>query len=65
MLSRIIVYYDIRHARISPKAISLTFITCDFIALVLQAIGGTIADTASTANKGDQGTHIMVGGLAF
>ena len=36
MLSRIIVHYGRQHARISPKAISLTFMTCDFIALLLQ-----------------------------
>ncbi len=64
-LSRIIVHYGVRHARISPKAITLIFITCDFVALVLQATGGAIADTAATARGSQQGTHIMVGGLAF
>jgi hypothetical protein len=64
-LSRVIVHYGIRHARISPKAISLTFMTCDFVALVLQATGGAIADTASTTYGSHQGTHVMVGGLAF
>jgi hypothetical protein len=39
--------------------------TCDFIALVLQALGGAIADTAGTENVSDIGTHTMVGGLAF
>lgn len=39
--------------------------TCDFLALVLQATGGAIADTASTKKDSDQGTHIMVGGLSF
>jgi hypothetical protein len=39
--------------------------TSDFIALVLQATGGAIADTADTSKGSDQGTHIMVGGLAF
>ena len=65
ILSRIIVHYGLQHARISPKAISLTFMTCDFIALVLQAVGGALADTADTQKGSDQGTHIMVGGLGF
>jgi hypothetical protein len=65
ILSRIIVHYGIHHARISPKAISLTFMSCDFIALVLQATGGAIADTSSTPQGSHVGTHIMVGGLGF
>ncbi len=39
--------------------------SCDFIALVLQGTGGALADTASDIKGRDQGTHIMVGGLAF
>ena len=39
--------------------------TSDFIALVLQAVGGAIADTASNKVEADRGTHIMVAGLAF
>jgi hypothetical protein len=65
ILSRIIVHYGRSHARISPKTISLTFMSCDFIALVLQATGGAIADTANTQKSSDQGTHIMVAGLSF
>jgi hypothetical protein len=65
ILSRIIVHYGIHHARISPKAISITFMMCDFIALLLGSVGGAIADTASTQKLSNQGTHIMVGGLGF
>ena len=39
--------------------------SCDFLALVLQATGGAIADTANTKKGSDQGTHIMVAGLSF
>jgi hypothetical protein len=65
ILSRIIVHYGTQHARISPKAISLIFMSCDFIALLLQATGGAIADTAGTPELSHVGTHIMVGGLGF
>lgn len=37
----------------------------DFIALVLQAAGGAIADTAPTRKGSEAGTHIMVAGLSF
>jgi len=39
--------------------------TFDFVALVLQAVGGAIADTANTEEDSAKGTHIMVAGLAF
>ena len=64
-LSRIIVHYGVHHTRISPKAISLTFMSCDFVALILQATGGAIADTAGSPSGSMVGTHIMVGGLGF
>ena len=64
-LSRIIVHYGSQHARIPPKAISIGFMTCDWIALILQSVGGALADTASTAYGQEQGTHIMVSGLGF
>lgn len=65
ILSRIIVHYGPQHSRFSPKTISLTFMTFDFIALVLQAVGGAIADTADNNTDSDKGTHIMVAGLSF
>ncbi|KAE8454596.1 hypothetical protein EG329_000219 [Mollisiaceae sp. DMI_Dod_QoI] len=64
-LSRIIVHYGVNYSRLTPKRISITFMSCDFIALVLQAAGGAIADTANTKKDSDTGTHIMVAGLAF
>jgi hypothetical protein len=64
-LSRIIVHYGPQHSRFSPKMISLGFMFCDFIALVMQATGGAIADTASTKKGSKQGTDLMVAGLSF
>jgi len=64
-LSRIMVHYGPEYSRFSPKAISIGFMTADFIALVLQAAGGAIADTANTQSGSAQGTHIMVAGLSF
>lgn len=39
--------------------------TADWIALILQAIGGALADTASTEDGMNGGTHILVAGLSF
>jgi hypothetical protein len=64
-LSRIIVYYGPQHSRFPPKTITLLFVSCDFVALVLQAVGGAIADTADSRAVVQAGTHTMVGGLSF
>jgi hypothetical protein len=63
--SRILVHYGPQYSRFSPKTVSLTFMSCDFIALLLQATGGAIADTAPTRKGSEDGTHVMVAGLAF
>jgi hypothetical protein len=39
--------------------------TSDLIALILQSVGGGIADQASTKEGRNNGVHIMVGGLSF
>jgi hypothetical protein len=57
-LSRIIIHYGPAHSRLTPKTISIGFMTADFIALVLQAVGGAIADTADSKVTSAQGTHL-------
>ncbi|RFU33095.1 hypothetical protein B7463_g3231, partial [Scytalidium lignicola] len=64
-LSRIIVHYGVENSRFATKTISITFMTSDFVSLVLQAVGGALADTASTQTDQDLGVHIMVAGLGF
>ena len=39
--------------------------TCDFISLLLQAIGGALASTANTQDQLNRGTNIMIAGLSF
>lgn len=63
--SRIIIYYGPQLSRFSPKTISITFMVADWIALILQAVGGAIADTADTETGMNGGTHILVAGLVF
>lgn len=64
-LARIIVHYGIHNSRLSPKTYSITFMTSDVIALILQSVGGGIADQASTKAGRNEGVNIMVAGLSF
>lgn len=65
-LSRIVVIYAPERARLRPKFYTYIFITCDAIALVLQATGGGIASTAkpnSVSQRG--GIDTMLAGVAW
>ncbi|KAK6593337.1 rta1 domain-containing protein [Botrytis cinerea] len=63
--SRIILHYAPHLSSFTPKAISITFMAADWIALILQAAGGAIADTAATEAGMKSGTDILVAGLSF
>ncbi|WPG99733.1 Hypothetical protein R9X50_00255200 [Acrodontium crateriforme] len=62
-LTRIIVIYGEHNSRIRPSTIAIIFMTSDFLSLVLQAIGGAIADTADDHTTGRHGIDIMIAGL--
>ncbi|KAL8726140.1 MAG: hypothetical protein Q9166_006897 [cf. Caloplaca sp. 2 TL-2023] len=64
-LSRIILIYGEPLARFKPRTYTIIFICCDVFSLVLQAIGGAIADTAGTEDLQQTGINIMIAGLAF
>ncbi|PRP73191.1 RTA1 domain protein [Planoprotostelium fungivorum] len=53
------------YSRLRPKLYSIVFITCDVIALVVQAIGGGMAATADDHEGADLGARIMLGGIVF
>ena len=64
-LARILVVYGVGISRFSPRTYTITFMTCDFISLLLQATGGAIADTASDHSESQIGINIMIAGLAW
>ncbi|KAL4878120.1 RTA1 like protein-domain-containing protein [Aspergillus karnatakaensis] len=66
-LSRIVVAYGEKISYFKPRTYTITFITFDFIALLLQAIGGAIASTAEDDDREmtDMGINIMIAGLAW
>ncbi|RDW63665.1 hypothetical protein BP6252_11210 [Coleophoma cylindrospora] len=65
-LSRVVVVYGVEYSRFKPRTYTVIFMTCDFTSLVLQAVGGAVADTNLT-NLPLQltGVHVMIAGLAF
>lgn len=67
ILGRLISLQGPHTSPISPKMYLWIFCTCDFISLVVQAVGGGIASDASSTAGGDTkpGTDIMVAGILF
>lgn len=64
-LGRIIVVYGEHFSRLKPRTYSVLFISCDVLALVLQAIGGGIASSTDIGSSTQQtGINIMIAGLA-
>ncbi|KAE8371290.1 putative RTA1 domain protein [Aspergillus bertholletiae] len=66
-LGRIVIVYGEDISRIRPRTYTILFVTCDIIALVLQAAGGAITSIADSDQKSlsDTGVNIMIAGLAF
>jgi hypothetical protein len=63
-LTRIIVLYGQHNSRFAPRVVAITFMTSDFLSLLLQAIGGAIADTSDPGTPMRQtGVDIMIAGL--
>jgi len=55
-----------QYSRLAPKIYSIVFLTCDIIALIVQAVGGVIASKAVADNKDPEfGGHVMLGGIIF
>jgi len=66
-LSKLIPLYDpaTQYAHFKPRTYMIFFISTDFLCLVLQAVGGALADTANTDSEEWDGVHIMIAGLAL
>lgn len=65
ILGKLIIDLGRSSSLLSSKWYTILFCTCDLISLVVQAVGGAKASTADTLNEQDQGTYIMVAGIAF
>lgn len=59
--------YDpsLQYAHFKTRTYTIMFISVDFLCLVLQAVGGALADTAASNSEEWAGVHIMIAGLAL
>ncbi|PMD48659.1 RTA1-domain-containing protein [Hyaloscypha variabilis F] len=64
-LARIVVVYGEERSRFRPVTYTLVFCTGDFLALLLQAVGGAIASGAASASTTQMGINIMLAGLSY
>ncbi|KAI0335223.1 RTA1 like protein, partial [Cubamyces sp. BRFM 1775] len=54
-----------RYSRLSPRLYSRIFLTCDIVALLIQASGGGIASGNDDVTVAKVGSNIMLGGIIF
>jgi len=65
IVGRIIQKLGPKYSRLSPRAYTIVFCTCDVIALIVQSVGGGMASTANTVSGTVTGGHIALGGIVF
>ncbi|KAJ7075210.1 RTA1-like protein [Mycena belliarum] len=65
LLGRLVDRLGPCYSRISPQWYSRIFVTCDFIALVVQGAGGGLAASADDEAGANMGARIMLGGIIF
>ena len=63
-LGRIITIYAVELSWLKPRTITFLFVGCDFVSLLLQAVGGAMASIANTASGTQVGVNVMIAGLA-
>ncbi|KAH8824782.1 RTA1 like protein-domain-containing protein [Flagelloscypha sp. PMI_526] len=61
ILGKIMGYLGAEFSRLSPKLYSWIFVSCDVVALMLQAAGGGIA----AGGQHERGSNIALGGILF
>lgn len=64
-LSRIIVANGSNISRFSPRTYSITFMSADFVSLLLQGAGGGLAATADDNDGSNVGRNLMIAGVVF
>ncbi|KZV65691.1 RTA1-domain-containing protein [Peniophora sp. CONT] len=66
ILGRIIQRLGSKYSRLSAMWYSVVFVSCDAVALIVQAVGGSIASKAVRQSEDpEKGGHIMLGGIVF
>ncbi|PCH37953.1 RTA1-domain-containing protein [Wolfiporia cocos MD-104 SS10] len=66
ILGRVIQKLGSQYSRLSAKWYTAVFVSCDIVALVVQAVGGGAASAAVNQDKNpNNGGHIMLAGIVF
>lgn len=66
ILGQIISRLGQQYSRLSAKWYTIIFVSCDFVALVIQALGGAVASTAASKNTDPRpGSNLMLAGIVF
>lgn len=63
LLSQIIEFLSVKHARFAPRLLIWIFIPSDILSLILQAIGGAMSSTSN--GKSSAGVNIALAGLSI
>ncbi|KAF8172545.1 RTA1 like protein-domain-containing protein [Mycena galopus ATCC 62051] len=65
-LGKVVEFLGPQYCRLPPRIYSMLFLSCDLIALCVQAAGGGMASIAVRKNEDpSNGGNIMLGGIAF
>jgi hypothetical protein len=64
-MKHVINFLGPEHSRIKPKLYPWIFITCDICSIIIQAIGGGVADSGSSESVINAGDDLIVAGIAF
>ncbi|KAI0092753.1 RTA1-like protein [Irpex rosettiformis] len=65
IFSRLVSLLGTQYSRLSPVWYSRIFLTCDIVALVIQAAGGGIASSSNDLSVEKTGSNIMLAGIVF
>ncbi|CAE6428351.1 unnamed protein product [Rhizoctonia solani] len=65
VLPRIVSELGQEYSRMSPRLYPIIFLTADVGALLLQAIGGAVASSATTLEGANRGGNIMLAGIVI
>ncbi|KAH8108532.1 RTA1-domain-containing protein [Phellopilus nigrolimitatus] len=63
ILGRIIQKLGPQYSRLKPRMYTIVFCSVDIAALVVQAVGGASASSATTDSGAEDGAHIMLAGI--
>ncbi|KAJ7912368.1 RTA1 like protein-domain-containing protein [Mycena leptocephala] len=65
IMSRIVQQLGTRYSWLTPRHYTMLFLPCDITALVVQAVGGAMASSASDLAGANLGANVMLGGIGF